>query len=432
MRNDHALTDRSLLALLEGRSASSVLLTGLLLIGLTSLADYGAGPRLSFAVFYLLPICIGAWWGGFALGILFSLLSTVAWHVVSVGQTPGTEVYVHLWNGVVRFGFFAITSSLVARLRTALLHQRVLARTDALTGVANARTFYGAAQAEIYRSSRTLRAFTVAYVDVDNFKQVNDRRGHLAGDDLLRQVARTMRKNTRAVDLIARLGGDEFALLFPETDAAGALASLARLRVALLREVARAGWPVTFSVGAATFLRPPRDVDAMVRCVDALMYRVKQDGKNRVEHEVVRDPDTLIVPDRLKAERRAMVRILCNHIARISINGSDGGDNFARVQDISKNGVGVYLHHRLGEGTVLAIEPLCSSQGKTLLVRVVRSRPEGDGWFHGCELSQELGEDDLQEWLTEATVVTMLDEPVCPSYVNDRTGKGVMDASGPG
>jgi diguanylate cyclase (GGDEF)-like protein len=410
MQTQDAAAHRTLLTVLEGQSALTVWITGVSLLGITCLADYGAGPQLSFAVFYLLPIWLAAWWGGFAVGILFSLASALAWHVVGVAHAPGTAVYVHLWNGVVRFGFFAITSGLIAQLRTTLLHQRSLAQTDPLTGVANGRTFYERAQGEIQRSDRSGRPFTVAYLDLDNFKQVNDRRGHLAGDELLRQVARTMRRHTRAVDLIARLGGDEFVLLLPETDGPGALASLTRLRTALLREAARGGWPVTFSVGAATFLRPPGDVDVVIRRVDALMYRVKRGGKNRIEHEVLRDAGEAVAANQPKTERRATVRILCNHVARVSFaGGPDGTDQFARVKDISQQGVGVYLDHRLAEGTLLAVEPLCSPQVKSLLVRVVRARQEGGGWFHGCELSQALGEEDLQDWLTESTVVTRLD-----------------------
>jgi diguanylate cyclase (GGDEF)-like protein len=405
--------ERSLLTWLEGAPAYLVFPAGLALIGLTGLTDYLLGPELSFAVFYLLPISVAAWRGGFALGILFALLSTLVWHAVSMAHGAGTELYVYLWNGVVRFAFFAITSSLVARLRSVLLHQHALARTDPLTGAANGRTFYERAQVEINRAGRTERPLTVAYVDVDNFKEVNDRRGHLAGDDLLRQVARAMRKNTRAIDLVARLGGDEFTLLLPETDGPGALASLARLREDLLRTAARGDWPVTFSIGAATFHGPPRDVDVLVRRVDSLMYRVKRHGKNRIEHEVVRDQEALAAADQPKAERRATVRILCNHIARVSLaGGPDAAEGFARIQDISRQGVGVFLEQHLGEGTVLAIEPLCSTRIKTLLVRVIRARPEAGGWFHGCELSQQLGEEDLQDWLTEATVVTMLDQPV--------------------
>src|SRR6185312_6159583 len=106
-----------------------------------------------------------------------------------------------------------------------------LARIDALTGVANGRTFYDLARVELCRFQRTGRPFTVAYLDLDNFKQVNDRLGHPAGDDLLRRVAQVLRDNTRVLDVPARLGGDEFALLLPETDAEDALPVLSKLRV---------------------------------------------------------------------------------------------------------------------------------------------------------------------------------------------------------
>ncbi len=406
--------ERPLPGALERRSPALVVLCCFLLIAAVGFVDYTLGPQLSFAVFYLIPIGIGAWWGGFSFGILFALASTLVWHAIDLAEAPGTLLYVRLWNGVVRFCFFAVTTSLLSRLRVALRHEQLLARTDPLTGVANGRTFYEKALLELHRCGRTRRPFTLAYLDLDNFKEVNDRRGHLAGDELLREVAETLRGHTRLTDLVARLGGDEFALLLPETDPAGAVASLTKLREALLRQAARRGWPVTFSIGAATFFQAPADVDVMIRRVDALMYRVKRGGKNRVEHEVVHDAGRGLADEAPKRERRATVRILCNHVARVSFEDRfDVRDGFARIQNISPTGIGLRLDHQLPEDTLLTIEPLCTSRVKTLLARVVRLQAEDGGWYHGCELSARLGEEELQDWLTEATVVSSLAAQPC-------------------
>ena len=193
------------------------------------------------------------------------------------------------WNTTVRLAFFVLFTVLIDRLRQELVHAQELARTDALTGIANRRAFYEHAAVEIQRMGRSPRPFTVACIDLDNFKEVNDRLGHSVGDEVLCEVSRTMRGNIRAADVVARLGGDEFALLLPETDADGAVASLTKLREFLLRAMNQHDWPVTFSIGAVTFRVTPPTIDWLIRGADDLMYAVKQAGKNQVRFEVVEE-----------------------------------------------------------------------------------------------------------------------------------------------
>jgi diguanylate cyclase (GGDEF)-like protein len=121
---------------------------------------------------------------------------------------------------------------------------------------------------------------------VDDFKLVNDRLGHSAGDRLLMLVADTLRANVRAVDVVARLGGDEFAVLMPETDDRSAQVMLRRVRRQLLEAARLKGWPVTFSAGLITWVEPPPGVDEMLRTADELMYTAKRHGKNSVSHAV--------------------------------------------------------------------------------------------------------------------------------------------------
>src|SRR5262249_47347894 len=142
----------------------------------------------------------------------------------------------------------------------------------------------------------------------------------------------------------ARLGGDEFALLLPDTGAAEASSLLGRLHRLLSPD--RMCPSISMSVGAATFVRPPRDIDRMVRRVDALMYRAKNGGKNRVEHEEIIDLDPQAPATRV--ERRAAARVLCNRSVRITGDGPGCGvDQLARVIDISTNGIGLVLSGEL-------------------------------------------------------------------------------------
>src|SRR5207247_8628556 len=120
---------------------------------------------------------------------------------------------------------------------------------------------------------------TLAYLDLDDFKQLNDRLGHAAGDKALQRVVQTIQVHLGGSGLLARLGGDEFALLLPEIGPEGAEVFLARLQGLLSQEMARGGWAVSMSVGAITFLRPLYEVDQMIQRVDLLMYGAKRKGK---------------------------------------------------------------------------------------------------------------------------------------------------------
>ena len=124
---------------------------------------------------------------------------------------------------------------------------------------------------------------TLAYIDLDNFKAVNDTLGHHGGDDVLRRTAAVIRQCIRASDVAARLGGDEFVVLLPETGQEVSGGVLERLRSQLAKAFDEAACPVTASVGAVSFAEPPREVDELVRQADAAMYAAKAAGKNRVQ-----------------------------------------------------------------------------------------------------------------------------------------------------
>lgn len=277
-----------------GRSSKSFLITlGLLIVAVLGAADYLAGPDVSFLVFYIAPIFLAAWFVGRRAGLLMCAASGLSWVVIAEltkGHYP-TRV-VPYWNVGVQLGFMLILTRITSALKRALEHERELARTDYLTGTINRRSFTELAGTEIKRARRHRRSFTVAYLDIDDFKLINDRFGHSAGDALLRAVAETIRANVRTIDMTARLGGDEFAVLLPETAGAAAEVVIRRLRRSLL-ETARANqWSVTFSIGVVTWDTPPVSVDAMIRAADRMMYAAKSSGKNSIRHQVWREPAT--------------------------------------------------------------------------------------------------------------------------------------------
>jgi len=260
-------------------------LVGIIAVFLIGLTDYATGEEISFSIFFLLPVAITTWFVGRHTGIFFAVISALC---LLAADLLGGHRYAHpaipYWNMMVHFGFFLIV--LIARLKSAMESERILSGVDPLTGAANVRAFRDRARDEIDRSRRYGRSFTLAYLDLDNFKAVNDRFGHSAGDNLLRMVTDIIRKNLRTTDLFARVGGDEFVLLLPETGQESASAVLDKFRDKVTSSLQESEWPVTLSVGAVIYLSPPDSVDAMIQQADNLMYQVKHSGKNRILQEV--------------------------------------------------------------------------------------------------------------------------------------------------
>jgi diguanylate cyclase (GGDEF)-like protein len=263
----------------------------LIAIGLMACVAVGddlTGTDVSFTLLYLGPIAFATWFAGAGYGIFLSFASAFAAVVCDAsGRTEPLPPAIQAWNLSVQFGVFVSLAFLLGALKARLEGEQHLARTDPLTGLSNRRAFLEAAGIELERARRTAQPITVAYVDCDDFKRVNDLLGHAEGDQLLGAVAATLRGETRALDVVARLGGDEFGLLLIDTDGPTAESLLQRLRVALLHTMREHGWKVTFSIGAVTFLVPPFSSEEMISRADSHMYATKNRGKNGLTHEVV-------------------------------------------------------------------------------------------------------------------------------------------------
>jgi len=261
---------------------------GLLLVVLLGAVDYLSGPEISFSIFYLFPIYLVSWYAGRWPGVLVSVACTLAWYLADLfdGHVYSTPL-IHIWNASARLGFFLISAALVSELRRRLIIEEELAITDPLTKIANRRGVYRALDTELVRQRRMGHLFTAAYLDVDRFKTINDRLGHHVGDELLRVVAETIRTHVRKVDTAGRLGGDEFLILLPETGRQAASELLSRLSSSLTHAMRLRNWPVTFSIGAVTFLDPPESVDELLRQADRLLYAAKTDGKDTIRCAVI-------------------------------------------------------------------------------------------------------------------------------------------------
>jgi diguanylate cyclase (GGDEF)-like protein len=265
---------------LDRASPAVILALGLVLVALIGAADVATGAELSSSVFYAVPVALATWYGSLRLGLFMCLAASGTWYAadVAAGGTYSAS-WIPFWNTGVRLTFFVIIAVLMVRLRRALEAQRDLAERDGLTGLANGRRFLSAVDIEVSRSHRYRRPLSLAYIDLDGFKAVNDSLGHGAGDDVLEMVGTILSRSLRAADLPARLGGDEFAVLLPEADADRAKEAAAKLRVVLETAMTEGGWPVGFSMGVYTSKGGVADADGLLRKADALMYEVKRSGK---------------------------------------------------------------------------------------------------------------------------------------------------------
>jgi diguanylate cyclase (GGDEF)-like protein len=261
-----------------------VVSVGSLLIFLIGIIDYFTTTDISLAIFYLIPITFATWFAGKWSGFFLALEAAIVWWLDDLQVRPSFDFWLISWNATINFGFFMITSYLLSNVKLAYEREKRLARIDSLTGAVNHRHFLELLQTEIDRCRRYDYPLTIAYIDVDNFKLVNDRFGHNVGNQLLCLISQVAHEQLRSIDIIARLGGDEFALLLPQTDYEQGKAVLQRLQDKWRGAVQSTAFPVSFSIGAATFIHPPAATDAILEQVDRLMYGVKQRGKNGLEH----------------------------------------------------------------------------------------------------------------------------------------------------
>jgi diguanylate cyclase (GGDEF)-like protein len=273
-----------LLTALEKISRKALIALTLFTTFSLGVVDYFTGFELSISFFHLIPVTMTAWAISRNAGLAYSVLCATVWLISNLlsGQTF-SNLFVGVWNTLILFGFYAIVAILMTELRQSLEEEQLLANTDPLTGAMNRRSFNDIAEKKMIVSEVNWRPYTVAYIDLDHLKTINDEHGHAAGDLVLKTVVDTIRKQIRNGDLLARLGGDEFAILFTDMDEDGAKRIVPRLQLALLKQMKTNEWEITFSIGVLTFLTMPASADNMVSLADALMYEVKTDGRDAIK-----------------------------------------------------------------------------------------------------------------------------------------------------
>jgi diguanylate cyclase (GGDEF)-like protein len=225
--------------------------------------------------------------------VAVAVFSCIGWFVAD--QAAGGH-YSHpaipVWNALIRLGFFVVTGLLLDALHRSLRAQQHLALTDALTGLAGRRALEERLGHDLALAQRRATALTLAYLDLDGFKAVNDAHGHAAGDRLLKAVGRLLQGAVRETDTAARIGGDEFALVLPDTDERGARQVVEKLARELGEIFAAHPGGAGCSIGVVTLLDAATSPQRALAAADALMYEVKRKGKGAVSFSVLGKPTT--------------------------------------------------------------------------------------------------------------------------------------------
>jgi len=268
---------------LERKGKTFNIVVGLTYTALLGIVDYLTAEEFMLTLFYLMPIFFVAWFAGRNAGIALALVSTLTWMVVNNYTAIN---FFSMWKITTSLGYFLIISILFSKLRQMFDYVRNLSQTDHLTGLLNRRAFLQILANEILRQGRNNQPLTLAYIDIDNFKDINDNFGHTKGDYILQLVAGSFVQSLRKTDIIARLGGDEFAILLPDMDQLAAQAVIPKVQEHFQNNIYQHKLEVTLSIGVLTCLQSPVSADEMITLADNLMYEVKRGGRNGVHYAV--------------------------------------------------------------------------------------------------------------------------------------------------
>jgi diguanylate cyclase (GGDEF)-like protein len=253
--------------------------------------DYVTGPDVGLSLLYLIPVALSGWYGGITAAIFVGAAAGSAWLAADIAwRDSDTAIAISVWNAFTRYIIYISEGMLLAlvhkdreKLRRLAARESTLARTDAGTRLPNARAFMEMLEEELQMARESGEAVCVAYLDLDNFKEVNDRYGHAAGDEVLQNVATAIQRSIRGHDVAARLGGDEFAVLLRGVDPVIAQSVGERI-AARVREIGTRYAEATLSatLGVAHFESLPETASALLQAADGAMYAGKTSGKGRV------------------------------------------------------------------------------------------------------------------------------------------------------
>ncbi len=260
----------------EGRA----FVVGIVVLFALALLDYSLGEDFRLHSLYLFPFAY--------IAIHCTRLPTVVFAAAVTFALQGAVLFFYpipiatkIVSTLVSLSILCLTGGLARSLRRTLVSTHHDATHDALTGLHNRRSFDDFLVAEIARQKRYGSHFSLLLIDLDRFKELNDERGHNAGDIALRLAAKALKQSTRDSDIVARFGGDEFAILLPNSSHADCSTICANIIRNVDAEMTAEGYAVTASVGSRTFDVEPDSPSSAIRQADEALYTAKARGRNQ-------------------------------------------------------------------------------------------------------------------------------------------------------
>ena len=238
--------------------------------------------EIPFHVLYIFPLTAIAIHCGKKSQVIGAVILSIVLQVVALLSHESVTLSSKIIITIIILASNAMVASVARYAREHYLEAERLSSIDWLTGIHNRRSIELITDKEIARHKRYGGVFSFALVDLDDFKELNDSRGHAVGDEALKILAEVLRKQTRESDTVARLGGDEFGILMPNTQAADSASLCQQLSVKVARRMADAAFPITASIGCTTFEQTPESTSDVFMKADKAMYSAKAKGKGCV------------------------------------------------------------------------------------------------------------------------------------------------------
>lgn len=263
-------------------------LIALLLTLFIGLVDYIKVYPISVSAFYVFPVALLAWKANKKALYIFIFITAFVratiYFIIMRQDLLGISIYIY--NLIISILLYLFIAVVVLKLRDMYEQEKSRARIDHVTGISNWQGFSEAMEKVSEECKVLNQSITIVYIDCDNFKWVNDNMGHAYGDIALQEVAKTLKENVRKTDIVARLGGDEFALILCFTVPEEAAEFVKKINTLLLEKMKEHNFPITFSIGIASFLYPLESYHEMLKLADNLMYQVKKANKNSIKQEI--------------------------------------------------------------------------------------------------------------------------------------------------
>jgi diguanylate cyclase (GGDEF)-like protein len=264
----------------EHPSEPLVLVGSVLGVAIIFLLDLWTGTNIRLHVLYVFPLALVSRYCSRITMTVFALALTTVLQVITFSR-DALSATSFASDVFVAFAASLLIIFLARKGRSAYLTAINQATSDSLTNLMNRRAFIAEVDSEIARQKRYGGIFSLAIIDLDDFKSLNDSMGHTAGDEALRLTSEILQTSTRESDSIGRIGGDEFAILMPNTPDSDCCYIFNQMCVSIASKMAAAGFAVTASVGVKMFQTPPVSTAEALQQADEIMYRAKKSGKNQ-------------------------------------------------------------------------------------------------------------------------------------------------------